>query len=405
MVAAARNRWTVVTALIGGYIGVYLCRKNLSVAVKLLQDQLHVNKAAVGAIATFSTIAYAAGKLLLGPVIDRVGGRRGFLGALVAVAVFGAASALSPGLGVLTLLYSANRFAGAGGWPAMMKLVPTWFTAAETGRVTAILSLSYLAGGILAALLAGQIAAIDHDWRAVMAFPSIVVIAIAAACAVLVRPGPLVASEPRRRGRGSLRAFLATLGALFARPQFIVVCLLSVTLTMVRDTFLTWGVDFVSTLQTGEKSIFAAAVSSSAFDLAGFPSILAMGYAWDLTRPAARRWLLAALLALLAVVLVILPTVGPTTAAILIFAAGLLAYGPYSLLAGTLAVSTGGPALAATASGVIDAIGYAFGALTGAPLGHLLDIGGYGLGFRSLAAVAAVSAVLALAYRERRVDA
>jgi sugar phosphate permease len=396
--ARDRNRWTVVAALIGGYIGVYLCRKNLSVAVALLQDQLHVNKAQVGVIASFSTGAYAAGKLLLGPVIDTVGGRRGFLGALIAVAVFSAAGGLAPGLTVLTILYSANRFAGAAGWPSMMKLVPTWFAPAETGRVTAVLSLSYLAGGILASLLAGQIAAIDHDWRAVMAFPSIVLLAIIAACAVLVRPGPLVRQEEAKAsgatGRGSLRSLLL-------RPQFILVCLLSLTLTMVRDTFGTWGVDFLSTLQTGEKSIFAAALGSSAFDLAGFISILGMGYVWDLGRAATRRWLLFGLLAALAAVLFILPTVGPGTAAALIFAAGLLVYGPYSLLAGTLAVSTGGPARAATASGVIDAVGYAGGTLIGTPLGHLLDIGGYSLGFRSLAGVAALSALLALAYREQ----
>jgi OPA family sugar phosphate sensor protein UhpC-like MFS transporter len=392
-VLSPRNRWTVVTALIGGYIGIYLCRKNLSVAVTLLQEQLNLNKAEVGTIATFSTVAYAAGKLLLAPVVDRVGGRRGFLAALVAVAVFGAASALAPGLAVLTIIYSLNRFAGAGGWPSMMKLVPTWFAPAETGRVTAILSLSYLAGGILASLLAGQIAAVDHDWRAVMAFPSIVLVVIAAACAVLVRPGPLVAKTKATQSRASL-------SSLLLRPQFILVCLLSIPLTMVRETFLTWGVDFLSSIQTGEKSIFAAALGSSFFDLAGFASILAVGFAWDLAGGATRRWLLFSLLSLLAIVLVILPSVGPGPAAALIFAAGLLTYGPYSLLAGTLAVSTGGPARAATASGVNDAVGYAGATLIGTPFGHLLDIGGYQLGFRGLAGLAAVSALLALAYRE-----
>jgi sugar phosphate permease len=45
---------------------------------------------------------------------------------------------------------------------------------------------------------------------------------------------------------------------------------------------------------------------------------------------------------------------------------------------------------------VIDGIGYAAAMLAGAPLGRLLDAGGYGLGFRVLAAIMAVSAVLAL---------
>src|SRR5262244_3253501 len=126
-----RDRWTVVAALMAGYIGVYLCRKNLSVAVPLLQADLHLSKQDVGWVASVSTIAYAAGKLVLGTLIDRVGGRVGFIGVLFAVAALDALGAFAPGVAVLTVIYSANRFCGAGGWPAMMKLVPTWFEPAQ----------------------------------------------------------------------------------------------------------------------------------------------------------------------------------------------------------------------------------------------------------------------------------
>ena len=70
MPASPRNRWTVVVALIGGYIGVYLCRKNWSVAVKLVQDDFHLTKAAVGVVASASTIAYACGKLVVGSFVE-----------------------------------------------------------------------------------------------------------------------------------------------------------------------------------------------------------------------------------------------------------------------------------------------------------------------------------------------
>jgi sugar phosphate permease len=74
---------------------------------------------------------------------------------------------------------------------------------------------------------------------------------------------------------------------------------------------------------------------------------------------------------------------------------GLLVYGPYSLLAGVLAVESGGVALAASASGVIDAVGYGAGVLSGEVLGRIVDAGGYRLGFGCLAALAAISAVCA----------
>src|SRR5262249_11642569 len=154
-----------VAALVGGYIGIYLCRKNFSVAVPLLRDAFHASKAEIGTIASVSTGAYALGKIVLGPLADRIGGRPGVLSAPVAVALLGGASAFVPGIGAIMVLYSLNRFAGAGGWPAMMSLAPTWFRPAEMGRVAAVLSQAYVFGGIAALGLAGAVVAGGGGWR------------------------------------------------------------------------------------------------------------------------------------------------------------------------------------------------------------------------------------------------
>ncbi len=61
-------------ALITGYIGIYICRKNLSVAIPLIQKEFGVSRAEIGMVASASTVAYACGKLAFGPVIDRFGG-------------------------------------------------------------------------------------------------------------------------------------------------------------------------------------------------------------------------------------------------------------------------------------------------------------------------------------------
>ena len=47
--------------LVLGYIGVYLCRKNLAVAIPMLQADLGVTREQIGTVASASTIAYAAG--------------------------------------------------------------------------------------------------------------------------------------------------------------------------------------------------------------------------------------------------------------------------------------------------------------------------------------------------------
>jgi len=69
------------------YIGIYLCRKNFSVANPLIRQALGLNKEQIGEVASYSTMAYMIGKFVFGPVIDRVGGRSVFLLSLFGVAV------------------------------------------------------------------------------------------------------------------------------------------------------------------------------------------------------------------------------------------------------------------------------------------------------------------------------
>ncbi len=393
--------WRAVALLVVGYVGVYLCRKNLSVAVPLLQQHFGATKAEVGGIASVGTLAYAVGKVVNGPVVDRLGGRRGLLLSLLVVAIFGAAGAFAPGLVVLSLAYGVNRFAGSASWGAMLKLVPTWFGPARTGTAVAVLSLSYVGGSALATLLAAQIAGMGLGWRAVMGVPSLFLAAILVLCFLTVRAGPRHAPVPgaaRVEGPGPG----AVLRALLQRPQFLVTCALSFTLTLMRESFNTWSVDFLVSIQGGTPSMMTAGLQSTGFDIAGGVSILAAGVAYDRVRPELRRWIMAGCLGLLALVVVALPPVAAAStagAAVLVGLVGLLVYGPYSLLAGALAIESGGKDAAATAAGIIDGVGYVAGALAGGALGKLLDVGGYTLGFRVLAGVTVISAVIALGLR------
>ena len=405
-----RAGWGVIFALAAGYIGIYLCRKNLAVAVPMLQQSFGASKQQIGIVASLGTLAYAAGKVINGPLVDRMGGRRGFLVSLVGVALFGAAGAFAPGLWALTLFYGLNRFAGSAAWGAMIKLVPSWFGRARTGTAVGVLSLSYVAGGALATLFARQIVASGGDWRAVMGLPSAALLLVGVLCSLVVRSGPRATASPASptstpsttlTPADPRRPFAPTL-ALLRRPQFVVVCALSFTITLMRESFNTWSVDFLVSIQGGAPSLASAALQSTGFDLAGVISIFGAGYAYDRIHPRRRRWWMAGCLLVLSGVLAVLPraaAAGPLYAAILVGAVGLLVYGPYSLLAGVLAVESGGAEQAATAAGIIDGVGYLAGALAGAALGGVLDLGGYALGFSLLAGITAASALIALALR------
>ncbi|MBL9129020.1 MAG: MFS transporter, partial [Verrucomicrobiales bacterium] len=406
-------RWRAnlyLATLVLGYIGIYLCRKNFSVAIPLIREELGVTKEAIGRLASLSTLAYVVGKVAFGPLIDRLGGRGCFLISLGLVAVFGGAGAFVPSLGGLTVAYSLNRLAGAGGWGAMVKLVPDWFEERSRAFAFAVLSLSFVFGGVIATLLAGWIVgASGGSWRWVMGGPSLVLIAVGVLCAfVLPRErdagiesgtgsAPVATASQAAEDKGRFR--WAQVRELFRTRQFWVVCALSFTLTLLRETFNTWTVDFFKTEGGNEVSHRIAAFLSTPFDACGAAGILLLGWAFGRVTPSGRRRLLFGILAVLGLLLFALPSLARQGLWVATFAVGLvgfLTYGPYSLLAGVLSLEIRGRSYVATVAGLVDATGYLAAVLAGAQFGRLLDVGGYAMAFPCLAFLAVLSAVLCL---------
>lgn len=382
-----------------GYIGVYLCRKNLSVAVPVLQQTWGLTKSQVGVLESAGTFAYAFGKFFWGPVTDRAGGRVSLLSSMALVAVFGAAGALAPSLMALTVLYSTNRLFGAASWGAMVKLVPEWFAPKTIAFACGLLALSYVFGGALASSFAGVVARLTHEsLPALLGLPSLVLVVLVVVCGwVLFRAGKTrLHPGPTETGsRFQARQVLE----LFLDKSFLAVLALSFTLTLLRETFNFWTVDFIRTEGGNQVSVSDAALLSTRFDLCGAAGILLMGWIYGRLGAGARKALLAGMLTLLAALLAVLPRffhLGLWALAGGVGAIGFLVYGPYSLLSGVLAVEVRGREYAATVAGLVDGVGYIAGFLSGVCFGKLLMLGGYRLGFQVMAALTLLSALTCL---------
>lgn len=388
---AEKRGYLFLAALIAGYIGIYLCRKNFSVAVPLLQEDFKATRAEVGAIASWSTIAYAAGKFFFGPIVDRLGGRAGVLGSLLFVAVFGALGGVAPSIAALAVFYSMNRFVGAAGWPAMVKLTGEWFDAKRLPFALALLSLSFVVGGACATLFAGFVAeASGNNWRMVMAAPSAVLLLFLILCwAILPKSAPKATEEKRKSGGGRQR-----LRYLLVTPELWIICALSFVLTLLREAFNTWTVDMIKTQGGAEMSSKAAAIFSTPYDLMGAFGILGVGWLYGRINDRGRQLMLCGMLSALAVLIYALPSLfkhGMVAVTMALGAIGFLVYGPYSLLAGTLSMQVRGREYVGSVSGIVDGVGYFAGVLAGAQFGRLVDIGGYSLAFKSLAGLTVVA--------------
>jgi len=394
--------------LVAAYIGVYLCRKNLSVAVPLLQKNWGLTKEQVGVLNSASTIAYAFGKFFFGPVTDRVGGRASLFSSMALVAVFGALGAFAPSLAMLAVLYSANRFFGSASWGATLKLVPEWFGPAKLAFACGLLSLSFVFGGALAASFAGVIAGATHDsWRAVLGLPSIVLLLLVGICWFIL-PRPTKPKDAPLKSEKTPTYSLSRTLELFSERKFVVVIALSFTLTLLRETFNFWTPDFIRTEGGAQVSSKMSGFLSTPFDLCGAAGIVLMGWIFSRLKPMGRQKLLVVILGSLAVLLAALPRLfhfGLWVLAAGVGLIGFLVYGPYSLLGGVLSVEVRGKEFAATVSGLVDGTGYIAGVLSGVVFGKVLMVGGYRLGFEAMAGLTLVSAVLCcFLYRRPSLD-
>lgn len=409
-------RWQLLTAatLLVGYAGYYVCRSNLSVATPLLLQEAGetgIDKKAVGLLASLGVVAYAVGKLVNGMVGDFLGGRRVFLMAMAFSAAATVWFGTAAGLTTFVAAWMANRFVQSAGWSALVKVASQWFPPARYGMVMGVLSQSYLFGDAAGRLLLGSLLDRGLGWRALFFAAAAVLLVIAGLGVLLLRASPASVGLPEPEwspdnvygalgGEERPAGLRDLLLPYLRRPSFWIVCFVSFGLTLVRESFNAWMPTYL--VEVFAFSQAAAARASSLFPFVGGLSVLLVGFLSDRTSKASRLGLSAPLLLLASVALLWLAGVdkaaGGHVGLALISAVAFLLIGPYSLLAGAMAMDLGGKRGSATAAGLIDSAGYLGGIFSGYFVGALAEAGGWGRAFQFLAAVAFVAALAALAH-------
>jgi sugar phosphate permease len=263
----------------------------------------------------------------------------------------------------------------------------------------AVLSLSFVFGGVAALVLAGQIAAWSGDnWRMVMGLPSLVLVALLV-IVWRILPADQAAATALPNAPASNGFNFSYLARLLKLPQLWIVCGMAFALYIMRETFNDWTVDYFKTEGGAAMTNQVAAMLSTPFDAAGAVGIVLLGWIFDRLTGRRRTLVLFLTLASLAVLVYALPSLykrGLWQVETAIGLIGFLSYGPYSLLAGVFAVEIGGRDGIGTVAGLVDSSGYVATVFAGHYFGRLLDFGGYRLGFHVLAFVTLTAAFLCL---------
>lgn len=430
------HRKTLAT-LFGGYVGYYFCRSHLSVATPLILVAFAsegVTKESLGTVVSIGVACYAIGKAIAGPMADRFGGRKLFVGGMFLSAVATASAAILVGATnafvIFGALWALNRFAQSIGWVALVRVVGRWFAVGRHATVMGVLSLSFLLGDAFVRLVLGLVIrvgetnhssplAILNSWPAVFGVAAGVLAFVALLTATLLRESPQDvglpepaanpinlfhdATEPTQRP-----TLVRLLAPLLSSGLFWLVCGMSFGLTLIRETFNTWTPTYLN--EAVNLKVGAAALGSVIPPLGGAAAVIFAGVLSDRIGGRHGRIILPSLVLLGATLLAIamIDTGGrPVLALSLVTAAQFFLVGPYSYLAGVMALDLGGKTGNSTASALTDTAGYVGALLSGFGAGWLAETYGWSSVFVALLAVCTATCGIAVAFiiaQERRIQ-
>jgi OPA family glycerol-3-phosphate transporter-like MFS transporter/OPA family sugar phosphate sensor protein UhpC-like MFS transporter len=148
-----------------GYIFFYFIRKNLSMAMPLLESDLGIGKQELGLFLTLHGLLYGFSRFVNGIIADRVN-PRWFMAAglfLCALANFG--FGMSNAVWLMGIFWILNGWFQGMGFPPCAKSLTHWFAAEERGVKFSIWNTSHSIGAGLVFLLNAGIILLFHDWR------------------------------------------------------------------------------------------------------------------------------------------------------------------------------------------------------------------------------------------------
>lgn len=394
-------QWRVLVSTIIGYAVFYFVRKNLSVAMPLMERDLGISKSGLGLFLTLHGILYGISKFANGFLGDRCNARAFMVVGLVASAamnfIFGFGSALF----TLGFVWMLNGWFQGMGFPPCARLMTHWFSPREFATKFSVWNTSHSLGAGLILVLCGSFLA-PISWRACFFVPA----GIAVACAVYLwftlpdTPPSVGLPEvegtrtelPEGETRAEFRALL--MEAVFRNKYIWIISIANFFVYTLRYGMLDWGPTLLT--QAKHLTISSAGWMVAAFEGAGVLGALLSGWLTDryFGGRAMRVGLIYMLLAAVSV-LAFWKLAGYSVFwnTVLLSTTGFFIYGPQCLV-GVAVAKLATKRAAASAVGLTGLFGYASTVLSGWGFGALVDRCGWGAGFVGLLVVAVVATLL-----------
>jgi OPA family glycerol-3-phosphate transporter-like MFS transporter len=391
------------------YATFYMGRYNFNVVKGTMGDVFHLDKAQMGAIATAGFWVYALSVIFIGPLADRIGGRKAILIGAVGAALLNLTIGLLFLGGWMTklivsmsLLYSMNMFFQSFGALSIVKVNSAWFHVRERGVFGGIFGIMISSGYFLALTIGGWILA-HLGWKMVFIVPSGAIFTMFLIDFFIIRNRPSEAGHPDfdTGDASSGDEAPVNLGYIakmvFGNPILLTLAAAEFCTGFVRQGLLLYFTEFLHEVHHIPPGSGMYEVASIGVTIGGIVGGLLCGWMSDYLfhsrrPPVAFIFYIGQVVSLLALGFVH----SGVFAAYLIGFSCMWIFGVHGMLSGTASMDFGGTKAAATAAGMLDGVQYVAAGLTGFGLGWILDRFGWDGGAQTAGHVAANAPVWVL---------
>jgi len=393
-------RWQVLLTAMVGYALFYFVRKNLSVAMPLLNKDLGIEKADLGLFLTLHGLLYGVARFANGFLADRASARAFMAVGLAASALMNIFFGLGSAVVMLGLVWMLNGWVQGMGFPPVSRLMTHWFPPRELATKQSIWNTSHSIGASLVVVLCGYLVTIH--WRLCFLVPAALALLGSVLLWMFLPDTPPSVGLPEVEGTeraaknpehgDDFRAFL--MANVFRNPYIWLLALANFFVYVVRYAVLDWG----PTLLTEAKDVDLTQASwmVAAFEVSGIVGMLLAGWVTDRVfggRGARTCLVYMAMAGIFVFLFWRLPAASAALNAATLCAAGFFIYGPQALI-GIIVANLATKRAAATAAGFTGIFGYASTLLSGWGLGWLVDKSGWDAVFLALVGMSIIGTLL-----------
>lgn len=355
------------------YAGFYLCRKNFSVVMPMLDHQASIGNLSFANIISIYSLMYALGQPIFGMVSDRFGPRLVVATGMCIAAASNVVMAFYSSSNAIFVLMLVNGIGQSAGWPALVEMMANWFPKERRGIVMSWWTTNYVLGSFLATVFAAYVATaalpfLGRRWQHAFWIPAIVLIVIGGLFYLFTKNSPedvnltsadglersLIEEEAEAKNDSQRGAYLRVV----CTPVVMIIACGCLFAKITRYAFLFW-LPLYMTEQLKYRPA-EAGYTSGVFELAGFFGALIAGYMSDKLFQSRRFPVTACMFWLLAAMCLLQPVMaknGYWLNVLGISLIGVANYGPDTLLQGAASQDAGSGLGTGVVSGFISGVG------------------------------------------------